>query len=321
MNSKITAYVENLFQDAPKNDEMKALKDELLSDLSEHFEDLLRQGMTEAEAYRAVTDSVGDIRELFPEEAQPAGRCHRESFDAAAVRAIRIHYISERIDIGVSDTGKIEFFEDIRPEDESLYATVKLTDGVLTIEHGRRTLVGPFFRARVQLRLPAEFHGMLQVGNTSGSIRMDGSYRLSQLELASVSGSIMVGDVEAERLDLNTVSGAIRGERLAGRWTIHSTSGSVSLDRAGGGGECSTTSGAIRMNISPLEYDLRCSTISGRINLQIPRGFRLNARTFSGKVSVGGPLQQNGRRVSGIVGDSAEHLVEVSSISGSIAIN
>ena len=88
MNSKITAYVENLFQDAPKNDEMKALKDELLSDLSEHFEDLLRQGMTEAEAYRAVTDSVGDIRELFPEEAQPAGRCHRESFDAAAVRAI-----------------------------------------------------------------------------------------------------------------------------------------------------------------------------------------------------------------------------------------
>lgn len=78
--------------------------------------------------------------------------------------------------------------------------------------------------------------------------------------------------MEAERLDLNTVSGAIRGERLAGRWTIHSTSGSVSLDRAGGGGECSTTSGAIRMNISPLEYDLRCSTISGRINLQIPRG-------------------------------------------------
>lgn len=44
MNSKIKNYVEVLFSDIPRSNKARELKEELLSNMSERFEDYIQEG-------------------------------------------------------------------------------------------------------------------------------------------------------------------------------------------------------------------------------------------------------------------------------------
>lgn len=67
MNSKIKNYVEVLFSDIPRSKKAKELKEELLSNMSERFEDYIQAGKTENQAYSLVISSLGDIDEMLAE--------------------------------------------------------------------------------------------------------------------------------------------------------------------------------------------------------------------------------------------------------------
>lgn len=62
---KIRNYIDELFINSPKNKKIRELKEELLLDLEEKYNDLIKDGKKETEAYNEVIAGIGDIDELI----------------------------------------------------------------------------------------------------------------------------------------------------------------------------------------------------------------------------------------------------------------
>lgn len=65
MNKKLTNYVNGLFSDYPNTKKVQELKEEILSNLNEHFEDSVKNGASENKAYTEAISKLGDIDELL----------------------------------------------------------------------------------------------------------------------------------------------------------------------------------------------------------------------------------------------------------------
>ena len=65
MNEKLRAQLDRLFADAPPTRRAAELKEELLANLTEKYNDLVAQGRSEEEAMRIVIDGIGDVDELI----------------------------------------------------------------------------------------------------------------------------------------------------------------------------------------------------------------------------------------------------------------
>lgn len=65
MKEKIRKHVDHLFQDTPKTKRVFDLKEELISNLEEKYEDLQKEGTDEKQAFDNVIAGIGDIQELL----------------------------------------------------------------------------------------------------------------------------------------------------------------------------------------------------------------------------------------------------------------
>ena len=65
MHDKIRAHVEGLFEQAPRNRRTAELKDELISNLCDRYNDLVARGQDEFAAFSTVIDGIGDFDELI----------------------------------------------------------------------------------------------------------------------------------------------------------------------------------------------------------------------------------------------------------------
>lgn len=65
MIEKIRSYIDKIFADVPKTRKNWELKEELIGNLQERFQDLLAGGMSEAEAYEHAIESLGNVNELI----------------------------------------------------------------------------------------------------------------------------------------------------------------------------------------------------------------------------------------------------------------
>lgn len=78
MKDKLRNHLESLFAGAPQTRKALELKEELLSNLYEKYDDLIAQGLSEEDAYKAAVASIGDVSDLI-------AALRRDSvFDAAA---------------------------------------------------------------------------------------------------------------------------------------------------------------------------------------------------------------------------------------------
>lgn len=62
MNEKIRKEVNNLFEDMPNTKRVNDLKDEIISNSEDKYEDLIKQGKTQEEALKTVINEIGDVR-------------------------------------------------------------------------------------------------------------------------------------------------------------------------------------------------------------------------------------------------------------------
>jgi hypothetical protein len=65
MREELRAYVESLFAQVPQTGRITEFKEELLSNLTEKYNDLLAQGRSEEEAYTLAISNIGDVNELL----------------------------------------------------------------------------------------------------------------------------------------------------------------------------------------------------------------------------------------------------------------
>lgn len=84
MNQRLREYIDALFQEAPNTKKTVEMKEEILQNLTEKYNDLLEEGKTEEAAYNIAVASIGDIAELI-EELKESGmnEQHDENYNAA----------------------------------------------------------------------------------------------------------------------------------------------------------------------------------------------------------------------------------------------
>ena len=70
MENKLKAYVNNLFRNAPATAKAYEVKEEILQNLKDKYNDLVTEGKSKDEAYKTAIDSIGDLSELFAELAK-----------------------------------------------------------------------------------------------------------------------------------------------------------------------------------------------------------------------------------------------------------
>jgi len=67
MNEKLRNHINILFAAAPKNRKAEELKEELLTNLNDKYDDLLKSGYDSTSAFHIALSGIGDIDELFRE--------------------------------------------------------------------------------------------------------------------------------------------------------------------------------------------------------------------------------------------------------------
>ena len=65
MKSRLRMYVESLFDGAERTVEVVELREEILQNVIDKYDDLIRNGKSEEEAYSIAVSGIGDINELL----------------------------------------------------------------------------------------------------------------------------------------------------------------------------------------------------------------------------------------------------------------
>ncbi len=65
MNERMRAHIDMLFEDAPKTRKALELKEELLANSEERYQDLTTSGISPEDAFKNVINSIGNVSELF----------------------------------------------------------------------------------------------------------------------------------------------------------------------------------------------------------------------------------------------------------------
>jgi hypothetical protein len=86
MRERLIQYVELLFAGAPGAEEMKQ---EILQNTLDRYDDLISQGKTEESAYRLAITGIGDINELLAAPVQEDPSSMQEQGEPAQVRKLR----------------------------------------------------------------------------------------------------------------------------------------------------------------------------------------------------------------------------------------
>ena len=161
-------------------------------------------------------------------------------------------------------------------DEEDLYHTVELVDGVLTVKQVDKRQwyehIGIFSNLQalsVTVYLPAQIYDSLYIHSTSGSIEVQEGFTFSNATLKNTSGFITMSSSVAGNLTANNTSGSIAvNGSVGGNLTANNISGSIGVfGGVNGNLELENGSGKIEVkNAKPL--DVSIENTSGGIRLE-----------------------------------------------------
>ncbi len=270
MNEKIRQYIEELFRDVPQSRRAGELKEEMLINLNEKYEDLSKD-YDEARAYELVIEGMGDPAELvgfLRDGAEEPGRTEAAIGGADEIDAVVVEAYSLNISVNASD-------------DDVLSANVRPTAGksgvksrIMTERVGNRLVIRqekrpwyylfyPIFE-RLDVRLPRGYSGGLEIRCKSGNaeICQGAPARLSRLTLDMLSGNVRLGDIACGAYNVECVSGNIAVGSLSGSGEIVCLSGKIDIDRLSG------ESHRLRLTSG----NLAAERLTGNVNAELSAG-------------------------------------------------
>ena len=77
MNEQLRKHVDILFAAAPKTEKAAEIKEELLTNLNDKYNDLLANGYDSTAAFHVALSGIGDIDELLKECGEVGNRPHQ----------------------------------------------------------------------------------------------------------------------------------------------------------------------------------------------------------------------------------------------------
>ena len=344
MNATVQRIVELLFEDLEMSAEVQAIKDEVMNNCQERYEDLLTQGLSEDEATGAVVESLKGMEEVLAQYPRKpvTHACGVEDgeglvFPAAGLRSVKVNLFSEDVTIEASDDSNVHVLYD---REQMPDINVRMEGGCLTVSRDgeqKQQKRGCFFGLEGQNvtinsfsdlgKLFRNLHMVVNLGN-------DGKVTLAlpegcapDLDVRTLSGDINMEDVSAGEVTVSSTSGDISVEHVTATvLTASTTNGEVSVDlpeeltleRA----ELRTTSGDVEARLNALRC--RVQSMSGDVSLE-GRIREADVGSVSGDVSLRADLEQvSVKSVSGDVDVTcdSEELQEITaqSTSGDVDI-
>lgn len=147
MNATVARIVEIMFQNTEMSDEVQALKDEVMNNCQERYQDMIARGMDEDEAIAAVVDSLKGMEEViaqYPrkvEAADPEWDEDEEDLDrdvvfaASMVKRVKVLLTSDDVNIESSNDEYVHVYYN---KDDVPNLKVDLVDGLLKIERDNK---------------------------------------------------------------------------------------------------------------------------------------------------------------------------------------
>ncbi|MGN0971360.1 MAG: DUF4097 family beta strand repeat-containing protein [Aristaeellaceae bacterium] len=321
MNATVQRIVELLFEDLEMSAEVQAIKDEVMNNCQERYEDLLTQGLSEDEATGAVVESLKGMEEVLGQYPRKpvAHACGVEDgeglvFPAAGLRSVKINLFSEDVTIEPSDDSSVhviydrEQMPDLNVRMEGSRLTIsregeqKKKGHVFGFEGENVTInsfsdLGKLFRnlhvvatfgdsGRITLTLPEGCAPDLDVHTLSGDISLE-NIAAGEVSLGSTSGDISVEGVEATVLTASTTNGEVNvelpEELMLARAELRTTSGDVEARLNAQRCKAQSMSGDVSLEGRIREAEV--GSVSGDVNLRADVE-QVNVKSVSGDVDV-----------------------------------
>ena len=320
MNATVQRIVELLFEDLEISAEVQAIKDEVMNNCQERYEDLLAQGLSEDEATGAVVESLKGMEEVLAQYPRKpvAHACGVEDgeglvFPAAGLRSVKVNLFSEDVTIEASDDSKVHVIYD---KEEIPDISVRLEGGCLTVsrEGEQKQKKGHSFdRENVTInsfrdlgKLFRNIHVVMNMGNDDKVTLALPEGCAPDLDVRTLSGDINMEDVSAGEVTVNSTSGDISVEHLtATALSVSTTNGEVSVDLPE------------ELMLERAELRTTSGDVEARLNTQ-----RCKAQSMSGDVSLEGRIRE--AEVGSVSGDielrADLEQVNVKSVSGDVDV-
>ncbi len=308
MNATVARIVELIFEDYEMSDEVQTIKDEVLTNCQERFEDCVARGLTEDEAIGAVAESLKgmeDVLKDYPKKPKEQSAQSRDSgfvfdteesgsfvFSADDVKKVSVNLICEDITFEPSEDSFVHVSYEDCP-----YVQVAVQEGKLEIS---RTQEG---NARVNNNIPrlcinGNLTNLKDIMSWASNITKGFTFtysngggvtvRLPRSLCVPISVYTTSGDVELT--DVNTND--LHCQTISGDQDVNLSAESVKNVRL------QTSSGDLDAN---LRADvLEMNTVSGDLTL-VGKAERASLRTTSGDMDVN--LHAGDAKIGTISGD------------------
>jgi len=316
MNDTVARIVEIMFQDVEMNEEVAAIRDEVMNNCQERYNDLVGSGVGEDDAVAAVIESLKGMEDVLAPykkkvhcpaadlddmDGEESGEQHA-SFASYLVSKIDVALVNEDIRIEASDD---DFYHVIWDEDENPLVNVELQNDLLritrrpgdavkmnkdgNIEYHHRDDTSDFVRTekgKIEIDMDSIGRAMKSVGEKMKLIFSDGM----KISIGKAAGeiTIQVPENAIPHVKLLTASGDIHVEDVGlTDLSITSTSGDINVsldenqhlervDMRTTSGDMDVSAFADRMNITSTSGDVE---VEGRVN-------DLTVNTISGDIDV-----------------------------------
>lgn len=356
MNDTVARIVEIMFQDVEMNEEVAAIRDEVMNNCQERYQDLVNSGMNDDDAIAAVIESLKGMEDVLAPykkkvrrhaedledmDDEESGEQHA-SFASYLVNKIDVALVNEDVNIEASDD---DLYHVIWDADENPLVNVELHNDLLRIERRPGDAVNAKKTCKVEMNNKDDMNDFIKTEEGKIEINMDSISRAmkslgNKIKLQFSNGlnigfgtagsevTIQVPENAMPHVKLLTTSGDIDVQDVAlADLNITSTSGDINIglneDQHMKLVELRTTSGDIEA--TAFTHEMSIASTSGDVEVE---GYyhNLTVNTISGDIDVRADVKNmTFKAVSGDVDlefDSVEiRDVRGSTISGDIDID
>ncbi len=281
MTGKITEYINDIFKSIPESEFTIDLKEEIIVNLVEKFNDLIDIGKDEGTAYEMVIDGIGDPEELIKyinaqinEATEKINIENNEEQSVQLVNTIKINVFSLDV-VFFPSNNTIEakvVTTRYKKQIRSTITTERVGDELI-IKQERPNWFIPFLTLfeRLEVYLPVNYNGNLDVNSFSGKINISHEATFNYLGFKAISGNIEMTNIKCNSYALNSVSGNINIDVLIGDGSMKCTSGNITIDKIFG----------TLHNFKLTSGNLKIRDMTGKINAKVTSG-NTNISSFNG---------------------------------------
>lgn len=286
------------------------VREEILSDIAEHFSEGAANGISEEEICRNLGQTGSISAQVLEDYSDWAGRggdrdnsAHTKNIDAAftGVHSVDADFTDADILFVPSPA---DTFRVVITGQSKHNVTAENNDGVLVVKSEKRSFADKFFaffsfgNLKATIYVPSPFVGEIKARTASGNIFAEKICGV--LNFSSASGNVTVTEHRGNKISLRTASGNAKAQLLdeiVESVTISTASGNAKLQANETGAlKMSSASGNVKARLKKIGGDTKLSTASGNVKLTAEEvAGNIDISTASGDAKVFLPKDANCR--------------------------